>query len=67
MPNQNHGNVRQLLVSTRHDVESFASCCEKNRAGEGFKLGELPTIPCIGLLELHSDPALDKDFRRPGE
>jgi hypothetical protein len=45
MPNQNHGNVRQLLVSTRHDVESFASCCEKNRAGEGFKLGGLPTIP----------------------
>ena len=49
MPNQNHGNVHKRFASTRHDVESFASCCEKNRAGEGFKLEELLTIPCIGL------------------
>jgi hypothetical protein len=47
MPNQNHRNIRQLLVSTRHHVESFASRCEKNRAGVGFKLGELSAIPCI--------------------
>ena len=43
MPNQNHENVWQAVVSTRHDVESFASYCEKNRAGEGFKPGELST------------------------
>ncbi len=33
------------LVSTRHDVESCAADCEKNRAVRLLGLGELPTIP----------------------